>query len=162
MEEIDELFNHAYQLHVLEEKHDMAIKLCRKILEIDPDNYRTLVFLGMLLGDNGDDQERLEARSRFVQAIRIATTTNQVFTDWPEEAAVYHLGLWELSQGRDNNAFIFFLIDSIVTRSPLSLKCVTDLIQKLYPDVRDDIQLILDRARDYVYTKKSNSKPLDS
>jgi hypothetical protein len=45
-------FNQAFNLSVVEEKHREAIDLCRKALEVEPDNYRVLVFVGILLGDH--------------------------------------------------------------------------------------------------------------
>jgi len=143
MTKIDELFNQAYQMHVLEEKNDEAIKLCRQALVLDPFNYRVRVFLGILLGDSSNSQDKLEARQHFVQAIKSATNADQIFTDWPEEAVIHHLGIWELNRGAEQNACLFFLIDSMTSRNKVSLEYATKLLEKLYPDISSDVRLIL-------------------
>lgn len=155
MAKVDELFNQAYQMHVIEEKSDAAIILCRQALDLDPLNYRVRVFLGTLLGDSGNSQETLEARELFVQAIRSATSVEQIFTDWPEEAVIHHLGIWELNRGNEQNACLFFLIDSITSRNKVSLEYAAGLLEELYPDISADVQLILNRVMRISHPRKN-------
>jgi tetratricopeptide (TPR) repeat protein len=70
MSEVDDLFNEAYKLEVLEEKPREAIELCRRALELDPDNYRVRVFLGMLLAITA-------ARKRYRKAGNILSTPSR-------------------------------------------------------------------------------------
>jgi tetratricopeptide (TPR) repeat protein len=113
MSEVDDLFNEAYKLEVLEEKPREAIELCRRALEIEPDNYRVRVFLGMLLSDHGSAEEQSESRQHFVDAITKAQTASLFCTTWPEEAAIHHLGVWELRNNHPYAACLYFLIDSL-------------------------------------------------
>ena len=63
MSEADDLFAEAYRLSVVDEKHQEAIKICRRVLTADSNNYRNRVFLGMLLSDYGTAQEKEESQS---------------------------------------------------------------------------------------------------
>jgi tetratricopeptide (TPR) repeat protein len=117
MSHAEEMFNQAYHLSIVERNHREAIDLCRKALEVEPDNYRVLVFLGMLLGDHGSGEEVAEARRCFITAIEKAKSASFFCTTWPEEAAIHHLGVWEWAQGHDLNASLFFLIDSLLCKN---------------------------------------------
>jgi tetratricopeptide (TPR) repeat protein len=145
MTKTDELFNQAYNLSVVEERHREAIDLCRKALEIEPDNYRVLVFLGMLLGDHGSDNEIAESRNCLITAIEKAKSASCFCTSWPEEAAIHHLGLWEWSQGNYLNASVFFLIDSFVCKNKESSRRLTQLLGEKDLPLARDIELILRR-----------------
>jgi tetratricopeptide (TPR) repeat protein len=141
----EELFNQAYNLSVVEEKHRDAIHLCRKALEIEPHNYRILVFLGMLLGDHGSESEIAEARGCFTTAIKNAKSASCFCTSWPEEAAIHHLGVWEWSQGNYLNASMFFLIDTFVCKNKESSRQLTQLLAENDLPLACDIELILKR-----------------
>ncbi|HEV7744768.1 MAG TPA: tetratricopeptide repeat protein [Pyrinomonadaceae bacterium] len=145
MPEADDLFSQAYKLHVVEEKHREAIDLCRKALEIEPDNYRVLVFLGMLLGDHGSESEIAEARSCFIIAIGRAKSASDFCTTWPEEAAIHHLGIWEWSQGHSSNAAVFLLIDAFLCKNDQSIRSLRQLLEEVDLPIARDIELIFTR-----------------
>jgi tetratricopeptide (TPR) repeat protein len=145
MSKTEELFTQAYNLSVVEEKHREAIDLCRKALEIDPDDYRVLVFLGMLLGDHGSESEIAEARNCFITAIEKAKSASCFCTSWPEEAAIHHLGAWEWSQGNHFNASVFFLIDKFLCKNRESSRLLAQLMNENDLPIARDIELILAR-----------------
>ncbi|HEV7744772.1 MAG TPA: hypothetical protein VGO56_07230 [Pyrinomonadaceae bacterium] len=147
MSRVEELFDQAYKLSILEEKHREAIDLCRRALEIEPDNYRVLVFLGMLLGDHGNDGESeiTEARNCFITAIQKAKSASYFCTTWPEEAAIHHLGVWEWSQEHHLNAAMFFLIDAFLCNNKESSRMLAQLLAENDLPVARDIQFILTR-----------------
>jgi tetratricopeptide (TPR) repeat protein len=145
MSEADDLFSQAYQLLVVEEKHREAIDLCRKALEIEPDNYRVLVFLGMLLGDHGTESEIAEARNCFIIAIERAESASDFCTTWPEEAAIHHLGIWEWSQGHYSNAAVLLLIDAFLCKNAESTRCLKQLLGEVDLPIARDIELIFKR-----------------
>jgi tetratricopeptide (TPR) repeat protein len=141
----EELFNQAYNLSVVEEKHREAIDLCRKALELEPDNYRVLVYLGMLLGDHGRGKEIAEARQCFITAIEKAKSASCFCTTWPEEAAIHHLGVWEWSQGHDLEASLFFLIDSLLCKNQESSRSLAQLLADHDLSIVRDIKLVLQK-----------------
>lgn len=145
MSEADDLFSQAYQLHVVEEKHREAIDLCRKALEIEPDNYRALVFLGMLLGDHGSESETAEARNCFMNAIERAKSASDFCTTWPEEAAIHHLGIWEWSQSNYSNAAVFLSIDAFLCKNDQSIRSLRKLLEEVDLPIARDIEMIFKR-----------------
>ena len=145
MSKTEELFNQAYNLSVVEERHGEAIDLCRKALEIEPDNYKVLVFLGMLLGDHGTENEIAESRNCFIAAIEKAKSASCFCTSWPEEAAIHHLGVWEWSQGNYLNASVFFLIDSFICKNKESSRRLKQLLNEKDLPLARDLELILRR-----------------
>jgi tetratricopeptide (TPR) repeat protein len=145
MSQAEELFNQAYKLSVVEEKHREAIELCREALKLEPDNYRVLVYLGMLLGDHGRGKEIGEARQLFVTAIEKAKSASAFCTTWPEEAAIHHLGVWEWSQDHYLEASLFFLIDSLICRNQESRRSLTQLLAEHDLPIVRDIKLVLQK-----------------
>ncbi len=148
MSEVDELFNEAYKLDVIEEKPREAIELCRRALEIDPHNYRVRVFLGMLLGDHGSAEEISESRQHFVNAVKEAEKASVFCTTWPEEAAIHHLGIWELRQNHHYTACLYFLIDYLACANESSYGCLMEVLADIEPRVAEDIKMILARLQD--------------
>ena len=148
MSEVEDLFNEAYCLDVVEEHHAEAIELCRQALKVDPDNYRVKVFLGGLLGDHGNDQEKIEARKLFLDAIEKAENPSLFCTTWPEETAIHHLGIWEWGQGHYSNAILFFLIDWLVCHNSLSYDYLFEILRESDPNMAKDIELILRRLKE--------------
>ena len=148
MSEAEDLFNDAYKLHVVEEKHQEAIELCRRALKIEPDNYRVQVFLGMLLGDYGKPEEALETRQLFIEAIKNAEKASIFCTTWPEEAAIHHLGVWEVKQRHHLAACLFFLIDYLVCGNESSHRYLVEILADVEPGLCDDIKMILTRLKD--------------
>jgi tetratricopeptide (TPR) repeat protein len=148
MSEADDLFNDAYKLHVLEEKHQEAIELCRRALEIEPDNYRVRIFLGMLLGDHGNPEEILESRQHFIGAIKNAEKASVFCTTWPEEAALHHLGIWELRQRHHFGSCLFFLIDYLVCGNESSYRYMVEVLADIEPGLCEDIKIVLARLKD--------------
>ena len=78
MSEAGDLFSQAYELDVVEEKPYEAIELCKGALGLDPENYRIRVYLGMLLADHGNPEERKRGRDEFIEAIKKAKRTSRV------------------------------------------------------------------------------------
>jgi len=148
MSEVDDLFNEAYKLEVLEEKPREAIELCRRTLELDPDNYRVRVFLGMLLGDHGSAEVVSESRQHFVDAIKKAEKPSLFCTTWPEEAAIHHLGIWELRQNHRYAACLYFLIDSLACANDSSHGYLMEILGDIEPRLSEDIKMILARLKD--------------
>lgn len=148
MSKAEELFNEAYKLSVVEEKHREAIDLCRKALEVEPDNYRVLVYLGILLGDHGSGEEIAEARQCFISAIEKAKSASTFCTTWPEEAAIHHLGVWEWSQGHHFEASLFFLIDSLLCKNQESSRSLNQLLAEQDLSIVRDIKLVLQKIMD--------------
>ena len=128
MSSVGELLDEAYRLSVVEEKHREAIDVCRRALAIEPENYRLLVYLGMLLSDHGNTTEIAEARNCFLTAIQTAPSADYFCTRWPEEAAIHHLGTWESLHGSRTYAAVFFLIDSFLSNNPESQRSFKTLI----------------------------------
>ncbi len=128
MSKAEELFNRAYNLSVVEEKHHEAIDLCRKALEVEPENYRVLVYLGMLLCDHGTNEEMSEGRQQFVEAVKRASSVSVICDAGFEESAIHHLGIWEWSQGNYENARLFFLTDFLICKSKESYMYFFELL----------------------------------
>ena len=147
MSEVDSLFDQAYKLHVVDENHREAIVLCRRALAIEPNNYRIRVFLGMLLGDYGSPDEVDEARVHFLAAIKGAERVSMFCTDWPEEAAIHHLGVWEIARKHELAASLFFLIDYLVCGNDSSYRYLINILQDKNIELSQEIQSLLGRVR---------------
>jgi len=153
-----QLLDEAYRLSVVEEKHREAIELCRKALKIEPNNYRIQVFLGMLLGDHGTEEEIMEARHYFIAAIENAKTASCFCTTWPEEAAIHHLGAWEWARENYLNAALFFLIDSTLCNNRESARCLNQLLSENDLTMVRELKLIISRILEE--QKSANKSPL--
>ncbi len=145
MSKAEEFFSQAYNLSIVERKHREAIDLCRKALEVEPDNFRMLVFLGMLLGDHGNGEEIAEARRCFITAIEKAKSASLFCTTWPEEAAIHHLGVWEWVQEHYLNASLFFLIDTLFCKNQESRRSLDQLLAEHDLRIVHDVQLVLQK-----------------
>jgi len=130
MSEADELFNQAYGLHVVDESTREAIELCRRALEIEPDHYRACVFLGMLLDDYGDEDEKVESRQHFVEAIERAKSLSGLCDSGYELSALHHLGVWEQYREHNQNASLCFLTDALLCRSDRSYMHLVKLLDE--------------------------------
>ena len=147
MSEAQKLLAEAYKLHVVDEKHKEAIQLCRQALEIEPGDYRVRVFLGILLGDHGDEHEIIEARRHFIDAIRSAEKPSVFCTDWPEEAAIHHLGIWELARHHQQAASLFFLIDYLACGNESSHRHLLKIVSDIDAELSHDVEMILKRLK---------------
>lgn len=142
MSDAEELFNQAYTLSVVEEKYRAAIDLCRKALELESDNYRIQVYLGMLLADHGTNEERSEGRQHLVEAIKKASSISVICDAGFEESAIHHLGIWEWSQMNHQNACLFFLTDFLTCKSTESYKYLFELLDD---SLSADMKILLSR-----------------
>lgn len=143
MSEADDLFSRAYELNVVEEKPYEAIELCKRALEVDPNNYRIRVYLGMLLADNGTGEEKKRARDEFIEAIKRVSNATALCDTWFEESATYHLGIWEWSQNRHLSACLFFLADFLACRSEGSYSNLIKILEEVDSGLAADIELVL-------------------
>jgi tetratricopeptide (TPR) repeat protein len=143
MSEADDLFSQAYELNVVEEKPDEAIELCKRGLELDPDNYRIRVYLGMLLSDNGTPEEKKLARDEFIEAIKRAGDASVICDTWFEESAIYHLGIWEWDRNHHLNACLFFLADFLTCKSEGSHSNLIKILEDIDSGLAADIKLVL-------------------
>ena len=143
MSAADELFNRAYGLHVVDEKTREAIELCRQALEIAPDHYRARVFLGMLLDDYGNEEEKAESRQHFLEAIRRATSLSGLCDSGYEESALHHLGVWELNRDHQQNASLLFLTDALLCKSQASYERLRGLLNESVIDVAEEIRRLV-------------------
>jgi hypothetical protein len=148
MSKAEEFFGQAYNLSIVKRKHRKAIDLCRKALEVEPENFRVLVFLGILLGDHGRGEEVAEARRCFITAIEKAKSASFFCTTWPEEAAIRHLGIWELARGHHLNASLFFLVDTLMCKNQESRRNLDQLLAEHDLPIIRDVKLALQRIMD--------------
>jgi tetratricopeptide (TPR) repeat protein len=145
MSEADELFAEAYRLSVVKEKHRQAIDICRQALTIDPNNWRVLIFLGMLLSDHGTAEEKEEARKYFMDAIALAKDNAELCDNWFEESALYHLAIWEWNHENLLAACLLFLADVLTCHSKASHGYLLKLLEELTPDTSSNIKLVLEK-----------------
>ena len=143
MPEAEELFNQAYGLEVVDERTREAIQLCRQALEIEPDHYRARVFLGMLLDEHGNEQEKVESRQHFVEAIERATNLPELCDSGYEESALYHLGVWERYREHNQNAALCFLTDALLCKSDASYRQLVELLDESMLNVADRIKALV-------------------
>lgn len=143
MSEADELFDKAYSAHVVDERTTDAIDLCRRALELEPDHYRTRVFLGMLLDDYANDEQRAESRELFVEAIKRVKSVAALCDSGYEESAVYHLGLWELERGHRENACLLFVTDALLCKSQASYERLKKLLDNSMKSVAEEMKRLV-------------------
>jgi Flp pilus assembly protein TadD len=144
MSEAEELFNQAYEAQVVDERSGDAIALCRRVLELDPSHYRARVFLGMLLDDFGDVDQRAESRDHFVEAIRRSTNLNALCDSGYEESAIHHLALWELDRGLRENAALLFLTDALLCKSRPSYEHLLGLLDDPMKSIAEKIRMLVE------------------
>jgi hypothetical protein len=143
MTEAEELFNQAYGAQVVDERTGDAIALCRRALELDSSHYRARVFLGMLLDDFGDPEQRAESRDHFVEAIRRSPSLSALCDSGYEETAIHHLALWELDRGRRENAALLFLTDALLCKSRPSYEHLQGLPNDPMKGIADEIKRLV-------------------
>ena len=148
MDQADDAFKQAYRLHVVEGETEKAIALCREALRLDPNHHVARVFLGCLLGDYGSDAEQLESREHFVEAIERAWSLPSVLADaWLEENPIYQLGIWEKKRGKSENALVFFIIDTVVTRNRFAERELESLYSGIDARMVAVVRLLVERIR---------------
>jgi tetratricopeptide (TPR) repeat protein len=142
----DELFQEAYRLSVLEEKHKEAIALCKKALALDPNNNKALVYLGMLLSDYGSDEEKAEARDHFITAINNVTDEKQLCDSGFEESALHHLAIWEWEHDHLTVAALLFLTDIATCQSKESYDYLMTVCAELAPEDLPDLKIVFSKV----------------
>jgi hypothetical protein len=140
MSEAEELFNQAYGLAVADDQPREAIELCRKVLEMEPDHYRSRVFLGMLLDDHGNEAEKIESRQHFVEAIKRVKSLSSLCDSGYEESALHHLGIWERDRGHAQNASLLFLADALLCKSTESHEYLVESLDSSLMGVAEAIK----------------------
>lgn len=150
MKTVQELFDNAYSLSIVEEKHDEAIALCRKALKIEPRNYRVKVFLGMLLGDHAQNGLE-EARCLFKEAFLQSRSSSEVCSGWPEEAVLYHLGICEQKTGKVGNAQLLFLLQYLASGSNLSRSQRFNSLEEEDSSFAKEFEEILDKTVNFCF-----------
>jgi tetratricopeptide (TPR) repeat protein len=146
MSEADGLFKQAYGLHVVDERTGEAIELCRQALEIEPDHYRARVFLGMLLDDHGNEEEKFESRQHFVEAIERAKNLTELCDSEYEQSALYRLGVWERYREHNQNAGLCFLTHALLCKSDASYRQLVELLDELTLNVAEKIKALVRHA----------------
>jgi hypothetical protein len=102
----------------------------------------------MLLSDHGSAEEVSESRQHFVDAVKKAQTASLFCTTWPEEAAIHHLGVWELRNNHPYAACLYFLIDSLACANESSHGYLMETLADIEPRLAEDIQMILARLKE--------------
>ncbi len=148
MAEADDLFAQAYGLSVVDEKHREAIDVCRQALTVDPNNWRSRVFLGMLLSDHGTAEEKEEARKYFMDAIALVKDKAELCDNWYEESALHHLAIWEWNHENQLDACVLFLADVWTCRSKASYGYLLKLLGELTPKTSADMEIVLAKIAD--------------
>jgi tetratricopeptide (TPR) repeat protein len=159
MSEADELYYRAYSLDVVDEQPREAIEVCRKVLEIEPDHYLARVFLGMLLDDHGNEEEKLESRLHFVEAIKRAKSVSLLCDSGYEESALHHLGIWERDRGHAQNASLFFLANALLCKSDESYEYLVEWLDPSMIDVVSAIKPLLLREGKSEESLKTDGTP---
>jgi len=142
----DELFLEAYRLNVVEEKHKEAIALCKNALELEHTNNKARVYLGMLLADYGNDEEKAEARVHFIKAINSVTDEKRLCDSGFEESALHHLAIWEWEREELAVAALLFLTDVATCGSKESYDYLMTVCAELSPEVLPDLNMIFSKV----------------
>jgi len=143
MTEADALFAKAYDLNVVEEQHEKAISICRQALELEPNNYRVRVYLGMLLSDYGTAEQQEEGRKHFLEGITVAKDNPELCDNWFEESGLHNLAIWEWKHGDRVTACLLFLADVLTCHSKESYEYLFKLIDEIIPKRSTDLKIVL-------------------
>jgi tetratricopeptide (TPR) repeat protein len=158
----DELFLEAYRLSVVEQQHKEAIVLCKKALELDPTNNKARVYLGMLLADYGNDEEKAEAREHFIKAINNITDEKQLCDSGFEESALHHLAIWEWEHEGLAVAALLFLTDIATCHSKESYDYLMTICGELAPEAFPDLKIVFSKIFQFSnYHSRPQSAALD-
>ncbi len=112
MIDIKSLFQKAYDLHVVRERDQEAVAICREILRINPDHYNARLLLGIILAETDSSNDSSEAKKHFIEIIKRSSNIQNIFIDkWEEEDPIYQLALSEINDQKKCSALLFLIID---------------------------------------------------